>query len=383
MQFGGIGISNLPNQHCTNSTKKEHFYNIIVAGAKGLGKTTFLNNLVKKNVFSKSLFLEQKNDQKRKLYFFENGDQKIGKNYEIIKHEDSKITNDDLNENIKINNSKNLEYIDPNESIKYDDKEIWKNNWFEEYKMTFELTETEIIERGININFTVLEIDNIGDSICNENIEIPIIDYINKKYYEYFKNEQELRRDEIRDTRIHAVLYFFEPDSHNISDLDFHVLKEISKICSVIPIIGRSDMFTVEEREIIKSNFQEIILENKISFFKFLKNYPFFVVNNHIDEFGIVHERQYPWGSINANNKNISEIEELKNMIIRDHLLDVISESMDFYKKFRNMKLKQEILKYLKQEDKIKLQEMNLFERFLDEWCLNDYEENFENFENE
>lgn len=340
MQFGGIGISNLPNQHCSNSTKKEHFYNLIVCGSKGLGKTTFLNNLVKKKVFTDSLYTYKQESGKKELQFFKNGLESPGKAYEVL-----------------------------DEFVRYDGREEWDIGWFEEYKMTFELTETEIIERGIHVNFTVLEIDNIGDCINNENTHLPIVNYISKKYKEYFEAEQKERRDKIKDTRIHACLYFFEPYGHTISQLDISNMREISKVCVLIPVVGRSDMFTVDEKEIIKSNFNQIITNEDITLFKHLNYSPFFVIGNQIDEFGVVYEREYPWGVIHSNNKYMCDTEELKNVIVRDKMLDVIEESVIFYKKFRNQLLKEEVLQYLKREDKIKSFELEDFDKFIDDWC--------------
>lgn len=346
MHFGGIGISNLPNQHCCSSTKKEHAYNIMVAGSKGLGKTTFLNNLVRKNIFTNSQFLDCKEEQNKKLQFFENKKETPGKEYEI---------------------QENL--------IVYDGTEEMSKTWFENHKMTFEYTKTEIVERGIKIHFSVLEVDRIGDSIDNENVHIPIVDFINKKYLEYYNNEQSKRRDSIKDERIHVCLYFFEPVGHDIGEIDLKNMEEISKICILIPVIGRSDMYTVEERKLIKLKFLETLATREIRFFKKSTNFPFFIIGNHIDEFGIIYERQYPWGSINANNKYMSDTEDLKNLIVRDQLLDVIEESELFYKRFRNQFIRDEVLSHIRNDDRINISELPDFNRFLDEWIANESHE--------
>ncbi|KRH94134.1 Septin family protein (P-loop GTPase) [Pseudoloma neurophilia] len=343
MHFGGIGISNLPNQHCTSSTKKTHHYNLIVAGSKGLGKTTFLNNLIRKNIFTNSQFLDSKEDQSKQLQFFDSNGETSAKDYEI-------------QENV----------------IRFDGTEELKKTWFEEFKMTFEQTQTEIHERGINVVFSVLEIDRIGDSIDNEDTHVPIVDFINKKYNEYFQKEQTIRRDAIRDERVHACLYFFEPAGHEINEIDLKNMEEISKVCVLIPVIGRSDMYTLEEKELIKLNFLETTHERNIHFFQRSKNFPYFIVGNHIDEFGIIYERQYPWGAINANNKFMSDTEALKNLIIRDQLLEVLEESSLFYKKYRNNILREEVMSYLRYEDKLKISEIADFNRFLDEWASNE-----------
>lgn len=339
MQFGGIGISNLPNQHCSNSTKKTHSYNLIIAGARGLGKTTFMNNLVRKKIFRRSLYLEKKDDGLRELQFIENDILSSPKSYDI---------GDDY--------------------IKYDEGEGWSTTWLEEHKVTFELTLAQVFERGIRVNFSTLEVSNIGDCIDNTDAHIPIINYINRKYKEYYENERKYRRDEIIDTRIHACLYFFEPAGHWIREIDKKNILEISKICVVIPVVARSDMFTMEEREIIRTNFHKTLEDEKIGLYRHLQIVPFFVVSNHIDEFGIVYERQYMWGSVQATNKYICDTEELRNVVIRDQMLYVIEECDKFYRLYRNAILKDDLIKYVKTEAKVKNYEQEEFDKFLLEW---------------
>lgn len=342
MQFGGIGISNLPNQHCSNSTRREHTYNLIVVGAKGLGKTTFVNNLVRKKIFKKSLYLDKKDGEEKTIQFIENNQISAPKSYKIC---------DDY--------------------IKYNDKDEWDPTWFEECKATFELTEAQIIERGIKVHFTVLEVDNIGDCVDNTDVHLPIISYINKRYKEYFISEQNYRRNDILDVRVHACLYFFEPAGHWIREIDRKNIAEISQMCMVIPIVARSDMFTMEEREIIKRNFHGTLAEDNIRLSSIFDICPFFVVSNHIDEFGIVYERQYLWGSIPANNKYMCDTEELKNLIVRDKMLYIICECDKFYRLYRNSILKSELLKYISTELKPKTYEKDDFEKFIREWESN------------
>lgn len=45
MEDSGIGVSNLPNQRYRSIYKKSVRYNLMILGSKGLGKTTFINNI--------------------------------------------------------------------------------------------------------------------------------------------------------------------------------------------------------------------------------------------------------------------------------------------------------------------------------------------------
>lgn len=47
----------------------------------------------------------------------------------------------------------------------------------------------------------------------------PIIDFINEKYDQYFKDESGLNRRNIEDHRVHCCLYFVNPSGHGYDPL--------------------------------------------------------------------------------------------------------------------------------------------------------------------
>lgn len=57
----------------------------------------------------------------------------------------------------------------------------------------------------------------------------------------------------IQDTRIHCCLYFINPTGHALRPIDVIVMKKLSEVVNVVPVIAKSDSLTLEERERFKS----------------------------------------------------------------------------------------------------------------------------------
>ena len=56
----------------------------------------------------------------------------------------------------------------------------------------------------------------------------------------------------IQDTRIHCCLYFINPTGHALRPIDVIVMKKLSEVVNVVPVIAKSDSLTLEERERFK-----------------------------------------------------------------------------------------------------------------------------------
>jgi septin 3/9/12 len=55
------------------------------------------------------------------------------------------------------------------------------------------------------------------------------------------------REQRINDTRVHVVLYFIAPTGHALTPLDITVMKKISKIANLVPVIAKSDSLMADE----------------------------------------------------------------------------------------------------------------------------------------
>lgn len=67
-----------------------------------------------------------------------------------------------------------------------------------------------------------------------------------------------LYRDPYFDGNVHAVLYVVSPTGHSLTELDIHTMLLLSTKANIIPIIGRSDSFTVKELKDFKQRVRRI-----------------------------------------------------------------------------------------------------------------------------
>ena len=56
----------------------------------------------------------------------------------------------------------------------------------------------------------------------------------------------------ILDTRIHCCLYFISPTGHSLRAIDVIVMKKLSEVVNVVPVIAKADSLTLEERVAFK-----------------------------------------------------------------------------------------------------------------------------------
>jgi len=81
-----------------------------------------------------------------------------------------------------------------------------------------------------------------------------IIKYIKDQHSAYLRKELTAMRDRyIQDTRIHCCLYFINPTGHALRPVDVIVMKKLSEVVNVVPVIAKSDSLTLEERERFKA----------------------------------------------------------------------------------------------------------------------------------
>lgn len=142
-----IGISNLPNLLHNEFASRGCTFNILAVGSKGLGKTTFLNNLIGKDILKKQPFEYKEHDP----------------------------------------------------------------FWYLDSKCNIQTSYVEVVENGFNIRLNITEIDGIGDSVDNTECYRPIINLLESNFDDFSKSFKEKTRATIDDKRIHVCFYFLEP----------------------------------------------------------------------------------------------------------------------------------------------------------------------------
>lgn len=61
-----------------------------------------------------------------------------------------------------------------------------------------------------------------------------------------------MRDRHIQDTRIHCCLFFINPTGHQLRPIDIIVMKKLSEVVNVVPVIAKADSLTLEERDAFK-----------------------------------------------------------------------------------------------------------------------------------
>lgn len=92
----------------------------------------------------------------------------------------------------------------------------------------------------------------------------PIVKYIKDQHSAYLRKELTAMRDRyIQDTRIHCCLYFISPTGHSLRAIDVIVMKKLSEVVNVVPVIAKADSLTLEEREAFKQKVRRADLSRK------------------------------------------------------------------------------------------------------------------------
>ncbi|KAI9009630.1 cell division control protein [Gaertneriomyces sp. JEL0708] len=224
-----------------------------------------------------------------------------------------------------------------------------------------------IEENGVRLKLSITDTPGYGDQVNNENCWEPIIKYIKEQYSTYMKKELVPGRERrIPDTRVHAVLFFIAPTGHALSPLDITVMRKISEIANVVPVIAKADSLTMEERVAFKRRIKEEIDFHGIRCYPYVDieddvvlseadridrqtvqmirdMIPFAVVGserNVVIDGKAVRGRRTRWGIIDVENENHCEFVHLRNFLTRTHLQDMIETTAGVhYETFRTKQL--------------------------------------------
>lgn len=226
------------------------------------------------------------------------------------------------------------------------------------------ITSQVLLENNVKLNLNIIDTPGFGDQINNEKSWDPIVKYIKDQQNQYLRRELNASREKfINDTRVHCVLYFIQPNGYGLKPLDIQVLKRLTEVVNVVPVIAKSDTLTLTER----SNFKKL-LQDQFKHFQF-KMYPYDntyekeITDEEIQfnedirallPFAVigseeiiqtptgesVRGRRTKWGMINVEDVTQCEFVYLRDFLTRTHLFDLIeTTSMVHYETFRTKQL--------------------------------------------
>ncbi|KAK3609330.1 hypothetical protein CHS0354_024872 [Potamilus streckersoni] len=242
--------------------------------------------------------------------------------------------------------------------------------------VNIEKKELEIEERGIKLKLTVVDTPGFNDSISAEESWLPVVQYIDRQFEQYYKAESGVNRKNIMDTRVHCCLYFISPYGHGLKPTDIAVLKLLHNKVNIVPLIAKADMLTKAEVKRLKERIIKEIKENRINIYQFpdcdsdedeefkeqdraLKEaVPFAVVgSNTVVEAGgkKIRGRMYPWGIVEVENPNHCDFLKLRQMLISTHMQDLKDVTADVhYENYRAQHIASEMSHAHKERGKLK-----------------------------
>jgi septin 3/9/12 len=165
----------------------------------------------------------------------------------------------------------------------------------------------------------------------------PIIKYIKDQHSSYLRKELTAMRDRhIQDTRIHCCLYFINPTGHTLRPIDVIVMKKLSEVVNVVPVIAKADSLTLEERAQFKQLVRAELVHHNIRLYPFDADdhdedevalnesiraiIPFAVVGSEktiLVDGRHVRGRKNRWGVVNVEDEDHCEFVHLRNFLTR------------------------------------------------------------------
>lgn len=229
-----VGFDKIQKQYSQYLGRNGIQFNLMVCGASGIGKSTFINTLLKSNYAARK---------------------------------SRGTTSDDLHQMDEQEGNK-MGKVKADDSVSSLEKPE-KTTYISTIKHTF-------IENDFKVKLSITDCPGFGDRVDNTNAWMPIIDYIFQQYSEYLKEESAIQRARhISDERVHCILYFISPSGYSLKEIDILAMKHLGKVCNIIPVIAMGDCYTKNEILALKERIREEIVFHKIQVYPdALLNFP-------------------------------------------------------------------------------------------------------------
>lgn len=161
--------------------------------------------------------------------------------------------------------------------------------------------------------------------------------------------EQQPRRSDKIDLRVHACLYFIRPTGHTLKPLDIEVMKRLSSRVNLIPVVAKADTLSPADLARFKHRIRSVIEAQGIKIYQppieeddeaaaqharaLMAAMPFSVIGSEKDvkttDGRICKGRQYAWGVAEVENEEHCDFKKLRSILIRTHMLDLIHTTED------------------------------------------------------
>ncbi|KAK1766175.1 Septin-domain-containing protein [Phialemonium atrogriseum] len=217
-----------------------------------------------------------------------------------------------------------------------------------------EITKAELEEKFFKVRLTVIDTPGFGDYVNNRDSWMPIIEFLDDQHESYMLQEQQPRRQDKIDLRVHACLYFIRPTGHTLKPLDIEVMKRLCSRVNLIPVIAKADTLSPADLAKFKQRpvkIRAVIEEQSIKIYQppieeddesaaahargLMAAMPFAVIGSEKDvktsDGRIVKGRQYSWGVAEVENEDHCDFKKVRSILIRTHMLDLIHTTEELH----------------------------------------------------
>jgi cell division control protein 12 len=112
---------------------------------------------------------------------------------------------------------------------------------------------------------TVIDTPGFGDYVNNRDSWMPIIEFLDDQHESYMLQEQQPRRQDKIDLRVHACLYFIRPTGHTLKPLDIEVMKRLCSRVNLIPVIAKADTLSPADLAKFKQRVSRVTEHSNLS----------------------------------------------------------------------------------------------------------------------
>lgn len=223
--------------------------------------------------------------------------------------------------------------------------------------VTIQRTSVSLVEDGVKMRLTLTDTPGFGNAIDNTGCWKPLAADLDAAFDKYMDDESRISRDTVQDTRTHCCLYVVAPSADGLKPLDITVLTHLHQKVNIILCIGKADSLSAAECVGLKEKIRRQVEDNEIQVYQFppadeeeddarsWASFPFAVAASEtIKKINgrVVRVRTYPWGVVEIDNVEHSEFTQLRNLLIRTHLQDLIETThVRHYEAFRCGKLQE------------------------------------------
>ena len=207
---------------------------------------------------------------------------------------------------------------------------------------------------------------DVMEQIDNSNTAKKIGTHIETQFDGFLADEVKVKRAKefsrgATDKRLHVCLYFLDGNTNGLRRFEIELFREIHQLINIILVIGKADRFTSKQIEELKKNINNDVHVNEIELFSFGDDYmddifisyghsyirdsvPFALIcgdETEVQANGSVSTiRKYPWGKINICDPRNSHFIILKGILLESHLQELRDITYDvLYENFRTKRL--------------------------------------------